>query len=82
MSGLRSSRNLLAPPTVIRAGNPECPPYFGALGVKRNPTVPHTWLYLFISAFPRGVVVGLYIRIDVGELTQLGCTVLKIKRTE
>ena len=33
-----------APPMVVRAGNPGCHPCFGTLGVKRNPTVPHTWL--------------------------------------
>ena len=42
MPGPWSSRNLLAPPTLIRAGNPEVHPCFWALGVKRNPTVPHT----------------------------------------
>ena len=67
MSGLRSSRNLSAPPTVVRAGNPGLHPCFGTLGVKRNPTVPKTWgVAIQFANSQGGVVVGLYIRI-------LGC---------
>ena len=32
---------LLAPPTLIRAGNPGCTNHFWTLGVKPDPTVPH-----------------------------------------
>ena len=50
MSGLRSSRNLLAPPTLIRAGNPGCPTYFRSLGVQRNPTRVAMFTH-FINSF-------------------------------
>ena len=43
MPGLRSSRNLLAPPTLIRAGNPEVRPSWRDPGVKGFPTSPHIW---------------------------------------
>ena len=62
MSGLRFSRNLLAPPTVIRAGNPGCPLYFRTLGVKTDPMIPHTWGLEPTGADPQGVVVVIYIR--------------------
>ena len=45
MSGLRSYRNLLAPPTVIRARNPEKCPSGVDPGVKSFPMIPQTWLY-------------------------------------
>ena len=45
MSGLRSSRNLLAPPMLIRAGNPDLFLSGGDPGVKSFPMVPHTRLY-------------------------------------
>ena len=54
MSGLRSSRNLSAPPTLIRAGNLECNPHFWTLGVKPDPMVPHTWGLGHPQQFPRG----------------------------
>ena len=54
MSGLRSSRNLLAPPTLIRAGNLARPAHFWTLGVKPDPTVPHTWGLGHRRVFPRG----------------------------
>ena len=42
MFGFRSYRNLLAPPTLIRTGNPGCSTHSRTLGVKTNPLVPHT----------------------------------------
>ena len=45
MSGLRSYRYLLAPPTVIRAGNPEKCPSGVDPEVKSFPMTPQTWLY-------------------------------------
>ena len=64
MSGLRSSRNLSAPPTLIRAGNLECSGRFWTLGVKPDPMVPHTWGFGSSPTIPQGgVVVGIYIRI-------------------
>ena len=39
MSGLRSSRNLSAHPTPIRAGNPGYSLYFRTLGVETDPMV-------------------------------------------
>ena len=54
MSGLRSSRNLSAPPTLIRAGNLECLGRFWTLGVKPDPMVPHTWGLGHPLGFPRG----------------------------
>ena len=46
MSGLRSSRNLLAPPTLIWAGFPEVLLSGLHPGAKSFPTVPQTWLYI------------------------------------
>ena len=68
MSGLRSSRNLSEAPTLVRAGNLECQGRFLALGVKPDPTVPHTWGLVhpsqFTIAIPQGgVVVAIYVRI-------------------
>ena len=54
MSGLRSSRNLSAPPTLIRAGNLECPIRFWNLGVKPDPMVPHTWGFGASPTIPQG----------------------------
>ena len=54
MSRLRSSKNLLAPPTLIRAGNLGCPVHFWTLGVTPDPMVPHTWGLVHPSQFPRG----------------------------
>ena len=54
ISGLRSSRNLSVPPTLIRAGNLECTIRFWTLGVKPDPMVPHTWGLGHPSGFPRG----------------------------
>ena len=54
MSGLRSSRNLSAAPTLIRAGNLECSGRFWTLGVKPDPMVPHTWGLGHRQQFPRG----------------------------
>ena len=42
--GPRSSRNLSAPPTLIRAGNLKFITHFRTLRVKPDPTVPHTCL--------------------------------------
>ena len=46
MSGLRSSRKLSAPPTLIRAGDPD--PLLSRIdpGVKTFLLVPHTWCYI------------------------------------
>ena len=46
MPGVRSSRNLLAPPTLIRAGNPDLLLSGGDPEVKSFPMVPHTCLYM------------------------------------
>ena len=46
MSGLRSSRNLSAPPTLIRAGNPDLLLSRIDPGVKTFLLVPHTWCYI------------------------------------
>ena len=61
MSGLRSSRNLLAPPTLIRAGNLARTAHFWTLGVKPDPTVPHTWGLGHRRVFPRGGELLYYI---------------------
>ena len=50
MSGLRSYRYLLAPPTVIKAGNPEKCPSGVDPGVKSFPMIPQTWLYTALAA--------------------------------
>ena len=63
MSGLRSSRNLSAPPTLIRAGNLECHIHIWNLGVKPDPMVPHTWGFGSSFTIPQGGVVAIYIRI-------------------
>ena len=54
MSGLRSSRNLSAAHTLIRAGNLTPPRRFWTLGVKPDPMVPHTWGLGHPRGFPRG----------------------------
>ena len=54
MSRLRSSRNLSAAPTLVRAGNLECPVHIWGLGVKPDPMVPHTWGLGHPQQFPRG----------------------------
>ena len=54
MSVLRSSRNLLAPPTLIRAGNPERHPSGDDPGVKSFPTVPCMSSYMnWEPGYPR-----------------------------
>ena len=75
MSGPRSSRNLSAPPTLIRAGNLALPGLFWALGVKPDPMVPHTWGLGHPSGFPRGVVVGIYIRINYIVIKIVQCEI-------
>ena len=73
MSGLRSSRNLSAPPTLIRAGNLARQVHFLGLGVKPDPMVPHTWGLGHPQQFPRGgVVVAIYIRINLNKLDTNG----------
>ena len=46
MSGVRSSRNLSEPPTLIRAGNPDLLLSRIDPGVKTFLLVPHTWWYI------------------------------------
>ena len=54
MSELRSSKNLLAPPTLIRARNPERHPSGDDPGVKSFPTVPCTSSYMnWEPGYPR-----------------------------
>ena len=48
MSGLRSSRNLSAPPTLIRAGNPDLLLSRIDPGAKTDPMVPHMRLQTYL----------------------------------
>ena len=64
MSGLKSSRNLLEPPTLVRAGNPEVCPSWGDPGVKSFPMMPHMWFY--IAWAPDYFVTNAEFNIDLG----------------
>ena len=69
MSGLRSSRNLLAPPTLIRAGNPESPLSGCNPGVKSFHLTPQAWSYMVWS--PNFLITNAELNIDADDAKKI-----------